>query len=799
MAEKYIGRPLKRREDGRFLTGQGRFVDDITLPNICYLAFVRSKHAHARIRGVSTGAAAAMDGVLAVLTAEDAKAFGIGALPIVSPVVSRDGSNMVEKLRPIIVADKARHVGDIIAAVVAETRYQALDASEAVEVDYDVLPSVSNTARALDQGVPLVHDELGSNLAFDIDIGVEAAVEQAFAKAAHVTELNLINNRITANSLEPRCAVGNYEVMEDRYTLYSSTQIPHLLRRWLAENSLNHPEHLIRVVAPDVGGGFGMKVAHYPEEAIVLWASKAVGRPVRWTATRSEALISDAHARDHVTTARMAFDGDGKILGIHCNTVASLGAYLTPFGASIPAHYYGRLLVGLYKTPHVYCRVKGVYTHTVPTEAYRGAGRPEAIYVLERLVENGAREMGIDVCEIRSRNFIQASEFPYETPLDIKYDSADPPGLLEKVMSLSVYGKLREDQKRLREQGTFIGIGLATFIDCAGAPSRVAAKIGRRIGGWDSAFVRVHPSGKVNVFCGTHSHGQGHATAFTQIAADRLGIDIENIQLIEGDTDRCPYGFGTWGSRSLITSGMAIVGASDRIVEKCKTLAAHLLECERDDIDYIDGNFTVKGTDAKKSFKEISSAAYHGASYPVDFELGLEESVFYDPLDRNFPSAMHLAAVEVDQNTGKVSLRDYFVIDDCGTVINPLIVEGQVHGGLAQGIGQALFEDCTYDNETGQLLAGSFMDYGMPRSTDLLTFKVVSQVTPTPNNALGVKGSGESGTIGAPAAMGNAVVDALWHLGVRHVDLPMNSRNVCRAINAAKSGMARSESLHVHR
>ncbi len=783
----YIGKALKRREDSRFLTGKGRYVADFLPAGTCYISFVRSPHAHARIVRVSTAEASSKPGVLAVLTARDAKEFGIGGLPIVSPVVSRDGSNMVEKLRPVITDDKVRHVGDIVAAVVAETLLQAVEAAEIVQIEYEALPSVSDTAKALESGQPLVHDELETNLAFDIDIGNEAAVTQAFAQAKHVTELRLINNRITANSLEPRVALGSYDVTTDHYTLHSSTQIPHLLRRWLAEYSLNHPEHLIRVVSPDVGGGFGMKVAHYPEEAIVLWASKVVQRPVKWTATRSEALMSDAHARDHITVARMAFDESGRILGLHCSTVAALGSYLTPFGASIPAHYYGRLLVGLYKTKNLYCRVKGVYTHTVTTEAYRGAGRPEAIYVLERLIENGAREMGIDACEIRSRNFIQPEEFPYATPFDIKYDSANPPGLLDKVMKLSLYQDLRKQQAALRKSGRFIGLGLATFIDCAGAPSRVAAKIGRRIGGWDSAFIRVHPSGKVNVFCGTHSHGQGHATAFTQIAADRLGINIEDIELIEGDTDRCPYGFGTWGSRSLITAGMAIVSASDRIVDKCRVLAAHLLECETSDIEYAQGEFRVTGTDAKKSFKEIASAAYHGASYPEDFELGLEQSVFYDPLDRNFPSAMHLAVVEVDAQTGRVAINEYYVIDDCGRVINPLIVEGQVHGGLAQGIGQALMEDCTYDNDSGQLLAGSFMDYAMPRANDLVTFKVESQETLTPNNALGVKGSGESGTIGAPAAIGNAVVDALWHLGVRHVDMPMNSRNVWRAIKRAST------------
>lgn len=781
----YIGQGIKRTEDRKFLTGKGRYVDDIELPRTCVAAFVRSPHAHARIKSIDSTAARKMPGVLTVLTAAEAKKAGIGKMPLTSPVNNRDGSNMVEKLRPVITDDKVRHVGDIAALVVAETRYQALDAAEAVEVEYEVLPCVIATARALDDDAPLVHDELGSNLAFDIEIGDAKASLAAMDAAAHVTELSLVNNRITANSLEPRAALGHYDATTDHYTLYSTTQVPHLVRRWLAESSLNHPEHLIRVVAPDVGGGFGMKVAHYPEEPLVLWASKVVDRPVRWTSTRSEALISDAHARDHVTDCRMAFDAEGHILAVHCETLASLGAYLTPFGASIPAHYYGRLLVGLYKTPTIYCRVKGVYTHNVPTEAYRGAGRPEAIYVLERLLENGAREMGVDVCDIRSRNFIAPEEFPYQTPVDIKYDSADAPGLLSKVKKLSSYEALRREQATLREQNIYLGIGLSTFIDCAGAPSRTAAKIGRRIGGWDSASIRVHPSGKATVFCGTHSHGQGHATSFAQIAADRLGIPIEDVELVEGDTDRCPYGFGTWGSRSLITSGMAIVKSADRIIDKGKILAGHLLECATSDIDYKNGKFSVRGTDRQLSFPQVASAAYHGASYPEDMELGLDDTAFYDPLDRNFPSAMHLVTVLVEPKLGTVRIRDYCVIDDCGRVINPMIVEGQVHGGLAQGIGQALMEDCTYDTASGQLLAGSFMDYAMPRASDLPSFRVESQETPTPNNALGVKGSGESGTIGAPAAVANAVVDALWHLGVRHVDMPMHSRNVWRAIAAA--------------
>jgi carbon-monoxide dehydrogenase large subunit len=791
-SSSYIGKRLQRVEDGRFLSGNGTFVDDVRIPGCAFAAFVRSPHAHGRIRSIDTTVAAGMPGVLLVLTGEDWAAANLGIMPIWSPVVSTDGVERENIPRTVLARDKVRFVGDTVAVVVAESRYEAADAADMVEVDYEVLPSVTDIAAALDPGAPLVHERLGSNLIFLRELGDRADAERAFAAAAHITTLRLRNNRISANPIEPRAVLGVYEAHSDRYTLWSTHQAPHMLRRSLAAHTLLHPEHKIRVIAPDVGGGFGMKVVDYPEDPLVLVASKLTGRPVRWTATRQESLLTDAHGRDHTTTCRMAFDEDGRILAIDVDTIASLGAYLTHRGGSIPAFFYGNVLVGLYRTPIVFCRVRGVHTHTSPVHAYRGAGRPEAVFVLERLVENGAREMGIDVADIRARNFLSATDFPYKTPVGLIYDSGNPPGLLATITREATYQELRAEQVRLRERGVLIGIGLAAWIDAVGAPSKTAAAFGRKTGGWDSAILRVHPTGKITILAGSHSHGQGHATTFAQLAAERLKRPIEDIEIVEGDTDRIPYGHGTWGSRSTATTGMAIVRAADRIVQKCEKIAAFLLECDEADIEHVTRGFQVTGTDRRITFEEIAEAAYHGARWPDGVELGLETSAFYDPLDRSFSSAMHLAVVTVDTGTGRVSINAYYAVDDCGTIINPVILEGQVHGGIAQGVGQALMEDLTIDHSSGQVIAATFMDYAMPRASDFPLFRTYEQVTPTPHNVIGCKGGGESGTIGAPAAIGNAVVDALWHLGVRHVDMPMNAANVWHAIDQARRAPAES-------
>jgi carbon-monoxide dehydrogenase large subunit len=783
----YIGQRVQRKEDARFLTGQGRYVGDLRLPEMAYAAFLRSPHAHARIRGIDTAAATAMPGVLRILTGADWRAEGLGVSPVLWMITSRDGTPMNEAKRPILVSDRVRHVGDTIAVVVAETRLQALDAVDAIEVDYDPLPAVAMTTAALKPVAPLVHEQFGTNQVLDWDAGDREGVSKAFARAHHVTSLTLTNNRITAVPMEPRAIVGQYDATDDRYTLWSSTQNPHMVRKWLAENSLYVPEQRIRVVAPDVGGGFGQKIYHYPEEASLLWASRAVGRPVKWVSSRIENMTVDTHARDHVTTCRMAFDEEGRILAIDVDTVANLGAYLSPFAPCIPTYFYAPMLSELYKVPKIYCRVRCVYSHTTPVDAYRGAGRPECLFVVERLIENGARELGIDVMELRSRNLIQANEFPYTTAMRVTYDSGDFPSLVRKLEQMSDYPRLRKEQTELRKAGTLMGIGASAFLDCAGAgPSKLIAKQGARVGFWDVATVRVHPTGKVSVLCGSHSHGQAHGTTYAQIVADRLGCDIGDVDVVEGDTDRIPYGMGTYASRSLSVVGSAIAKGLDRVIAKGGRLAATMLECAERDIVFEPGRYVVSGTDRKVAFRDVAEMAYRGADYPEGFELGLEETVFHDPDAYNFPSAAHLCTVIVDPDTGKVTLRDYFAVDDVGLVINPMIVEGQIHGGLVQGIGQALMEDCRYDPASAQFLSATFMDYCMPRADDVPSFQLASQETPCPNNPLGVKGAGESGTIGAPVAVANAVVDALWHLGIRHIDMPLTPMRVWQAIQTAR-------------
>ena len=781
-----IGRSLTRVEAKRLLVGRGKFVDDVAPENAVYAAFIRSPHAHATIDAIRIEPALAMPGVLAVPTGKDWLAAGLGRSPGLWLVTSRDGTPMNEVCRPMIVDGRVRHVGDTVAVVIAEARDSAQDAAARVEIDYEILPAAIEAVDAVQPDAPRVHEEFDTNQVFDWEIGDAAATDAAFAGAAHVTALELLNNRLAPSPIEPRAVVGLYEAASDHYTLWTTSQNPHLVRRWLAESSLFIAEHNIRVVAPDVGGGFGQKIYHYPEEAVVLWASKIVGRPVRWTASRSESFTVDTHARDHATKCEMAFDADGRILGVRADTIANLGAYLSPFAVCIPSYFYATMLPGIYTMPTAYGRVRAVYTHTTPVDAYRGAGRPECLYVVERLLENGGREMGIDICELRRRNLIQADQFPYTTATGVTYDSGDLPQLLTKATALADYDGLRAEQAQLRSQGILMGIGMAGFVDCAGAgPSKVIAAQGARMGFWDVANVRVHPSGKVSVFCGSHSHGQGHATTYSQIVADRLGCAIEDIAIVEGDTDRIPFGLGTWASRSISVIGAAIAQSLDRIVEKSRELAAHLLECGVEDVEFTNGAFIVTGTDRRIAFPEVVHAAYSGATYPEGFELGLDETVFYDPANYNFPSAFHICTVLVDADSGNVTLRDYFAADDVGRVINPSIVAGQIHGGLAQGIGQALMESCAYDRSSGQLLTGSFMDYAMPRASDMPPIALTSQETLAPDNPLGVKGAGESGTIGAPSAVTNAVVDALWHLGVRHIEMPLTAMRVWQAIKDA--------------
>ena len=784
----HVGAAHTRLEDDRFLTGRGRFVDDIRLPGEVYAAFVRSPHAHARIRTISTARARAMPGVLAVLTGEDWRRDGGGDTAVLWDIASHDGTPMTIASRPIFAAGAARHVGDTVALVVAEDPHAAADAAAAVEIDWQPLAAVTDLAAAVEAEAPLVHGQFASNVSYDWRIGDAAATAAAFAAAAHVTALRLVNNRLAPSAIEPRAVIGAYDRGSGRYTLWSTTQNPHLVRQWLSRDTLRAPEQAIRVVAPDVGGGFGQKTYHYPEEASLPWAARLVDRPVRWTATRAETLTVDIHARDHVSEGRMAFDAAGRIAAVEVDTIANLGAYQSQFGAAIPSVFYGGMLSGQYAIPALHCRVRGVYTHTTPVDAYRGAGNPEVTYVLERLIENGARELAGDSLEARARNLVPAEHMPYTSATGVTYDVGDFPAVLDKARALADLDSLRAEQARLRAAGALMGIGMAAFVRSGGAgPSRLAAALGSRMGLWDVATVRVHPSGKITVLCGSHSHGQSHATTYAQIVADRFGCGLADIDIVEGDTDRIPHGLGTWASRSITVVGSALAMASDRVIDKGRRLAAHLLECAEDDIDFRAGAYAVRGTDRRMTFVEIADMAYRGADYPEGFELGLEEAAFFDPDDFNYPYGTHVATVAVDPETGAVRLTGYYSVEDAGLVINPLVVDGQRHGAAAQGIGQALLEEVRYEHGSGQLLSGSFMDYTLPRADDLPAFALDSHVTLTGTNPLGVKGIGELGTSGPPAAIGNAVLDALWHLGVRHVEMPFTAERVWRAMRTASA------------
>jgi carbon-monoxide dehydrogenase large subunit len=786
MAGQGFGASVARREDRRFLLGKGRYTDDVKLPGQTFTAFVRSPHAHAAIRSVDASRASAAPGVLAVLTGDDVAADGLGGIPCGWQITNKDGSVMVEPPHPALAQGKVRHAGDPVAMVIAETKAQAKDAAQLVDVDYDPLSAVANLRAATAQGAAQVWDEAPGNVCFDWHLGDAAATDAAFAGAAHVTSIDLVNNRVVPNAIEPRAANGHYDTAEDRYTLYTTSQNPHLIRLLLGAFTLKVPEHKLRVVAPDVGGGFGSKIFHYAEELLVLWASKRVGRPVKWTAERTESFLSDAHGRDHRSHAELALDADGKFLGLRVRTLANMGAYLSTFAPAIPTYLYGTLLSGPYVIPQIYAEVKAIFTNTVPVDAVRGAGRPEATYLLERLVDKAARELGIDRVEIRRKNLIQPDQFPYQTPVALQYDVGDYPATLDMALQAIDFDHFAERKAASEARGKLRGFGVSTYIEACGiAPSALVGALGARAGLYEAASVRVHPTGSVTVFTGTHSHGQGHETTFAQLVVEKLGVPLENVEIVHGDTDRIPFGMGTYGSRSAAVGGSAIIKAIDKIVDKGKKVAAHLLEASVADIEFADGKFRVAGTDKEKAFGDIAFAAYVPHNYPIEsVEPGLEDSAFYDPKNFTFPAGCHCVEVEVDPETGVVEVVDVSIADDVGVVINPMIVDGQAHGGLAHGIGQALLEECVYD-EGGQLLSGSYMSYTMPRAADLPSFRVGNHVTACTHNPTGIKGVGEVGAIGVPPAVINAVLDALTPLGVKDIDMPATPERVWRAIRDA--------------
>lgn len=775
----FIGQSVKRREDGRFLTGRGQYTDDILLPRQTYGVFVRSVYAHARLKRVDTAAAKGAPGVLGVYTGEDFK--DVGGLPCGWLIHSTDGSPMKEPKHPILAHGKVRYVGDALALVVAETLAEAKAAAALVEVDYEELPAVADTATAAGHA-GVVHDEAPDNRCYTWGCGDKAATDAAMAGAAHITRLAFRNNRLIPNAIEPRAANASYNPAEDNYTLYVANQNPHVERLLMCAFVLGIPEHRLRVVAPDVGGGFGSKIFLYAEETALVWASKQLGRPVKWTAERSESFLSDAHGRDHVTTAELGLDANGRFVGMRVHTTANLGAYLSTFASSVPTILYATLLAGQYTTPSIYAEVTGVFTNTAPVDAYRGAGRPEATYVVERLVETAAHELKLDPAELRRRNFI--TTFPYATPVGLTYDTGDYDATLRQAQELADVAGFAARRAASEAKGLKRGLGYSTYIEACGlAPSNIAGALGARAGLFEAGEVRVHPTGKVTVFTGSHSHGQGHETTFAQVVADRLGIPLEDVDIQHGDTGKVLFGMGTYGSRSLAVGGSAIVKALDKVIAKGRKIAAHLLEASEGDIEFKNGEYRIAGTDRAIPFAQVSLTAYVPHNYPLDkLEPGLNENAFYDPTNFTFPAGSYVCEVEVDPATGVVRIDRFTAVDDFGNIVNPMIVEGQVHGGLAQGIGQALLEHGVYDADSGQLLTGSYMDYAMPRADDLPSFTVKTATgTPCTHNPLGVKGCGEAGAIGSPPAVINAICDAI---GVKDLPMPATPCVVWTALHA---------------
>ncbi len=777
--ERFIGAEVKRKEDPRFITGQGTYVDNLKFVGTAYLAILRSPYAHARIKRIDTSRARAHPKVLAVFTGEDLRRDGVGSIPVgwLLPDI---------KLPPHypLAVDKARYVGDGVAAVVAEDRYSAYDALGLIDVEYEPLPAVVDQEAATRPGAPQLHDEAPNNICFKFAMSA-GNVDQAFAEADGVVRERIVNHRTSGSSVEPRAAVALYQPATGELTLYNTNQNPHLIRLLLAL-TMNYPEHKIRVIAPDVGGGFGTKIYLYPDEVVACYAAMKLGRSVKWVETRSEYLRATVHGRDHITYFEAAYKRDGTITGLKVTTYANLGAYISPFAPLIPTFLYVPMLHGPYRLPNVSAEVYGVFTNTAMVDATRGAGRPEATYLLERMVDLVARELNMDPAEVRRKNVLEPFE-NHQTPLAFVYDSGNYPATLNRALELVGYAQLREEQRRLREQGRYIGIGLSTYVEVTGAaPSQIAISLGAQAGLFESAIVRVHPTGKVTVFTGSHTHGQGHETTFAQAIADEFGISLDDVEIVHGDTGAIPFGLGTYGSRSTPVGLSAAYVAGQRIIEKAKKIAAHLLEAAETDIVFERGRFFVRGAPERAvTFQEVALEAYVPRKIPADLELGLEATAFFNPSNFVFPFGTHVAVVEVDPETGQVKLLRYVAVDDVGRVINPMVVDGQVHGGVVHGIGQALWEHVVYD-EQGNLLTGSWLDYAMPKAADLPSFQTDRLETPSPVNPLGVKGAGETGTIASTPAVVNAVIDALAPFGVKHVDMPLTPERVWRAVQAAR-------------
>jgi len=779
-----IGSSPKRKEDARFITGKGRYTDDINLPGQLYAGFVRSPHANATITSIDSSAALAIPGVHAVLTGEDMKAAGVNPIP---PGWLHPGIKISE-FRPLAVG-RVSHVGNAVAVVLADAPNIARDAADAVVVEYEDHPAVAEAIDAIKPGAPQVHEGAPGNVVFNWALGDADVTDAAIKGATTVVTQHLTNQRLIANAIEPRASLASYDAAADELTLYVTSQNPHVHRLIMGAFILGLPEHKFRVIAPDVGGGFGSKIFIYPEECVVAWAAKTLGKPVKWTATRSESFLTDAHGRDHDTNVEMAFDDAGKIVALRVKTVANLGAYLTLFAPAVPTYLYGTLLSGQYNIPAIHVEVTAAYTNTTPVDAYRGAGRPEATYLLERTMDVAARQLGIDPAELRRRNLISKDAFPFQTAVALQYDSGNYEPALDRALEMVNYPQLRAEQAVGRTKGKYMGIGLSSYIEACGlAPSHIVGSLGAQAGLYESGVVRVHPTGKVTVLTGSHSHGQGHETTFAQIVAHELGCSIDDVEVVHGDTGRVPFGMGTYGSRSGAVGGAALFNSVQKVKEKGRQIAAHLLEAAPEDVDFADGTYFVKGSLSKsKGFGEVALAAYLAHNIPADMEPGLEATTFFNPSNFVFPFGTHIAVVEVDIETGQVRVVRYVAVDDFGNVINPMIVDGQLHGGIAQGAAQALWEGAQYDSN-GQLLTGSMMNYALPRAEFLPMFETDRTVTPSPVNPLGVKGAGEAGTIASTAAVANAVMDALSPFGITHLDMPLTPARIWSAVNDAKAG-----------
>ena len=775
MVRYAVGQAVPRTEDPRLLKGVGRYVDDIRLANMAHGYILRSPVAHALIKSINTSAAEAASGVLAVLTGADFEAAGLnGIVTDVAGAKRSDGTPIFRPPRPALVTDKVRVVGDYVAFVVAETLDQAKDAAELIDVDYEPLPVMVGTTAAAEPDAVPVWDECPDNISFEHNVGDAVATEAAFSKADVVVKQRFVINRVSTNSMENRGCIGEFDKHEKRYVLHTGLQQPHNIRADLAKNIFNEPEYLFRIVSDDVGGSFGMKGGTYPEYVLVLWSAKVLGRPVKWYAPRSESFISDTHSRDNVSDAELALSKEGKFLGVRCKTLANLGAYVASRGPNPPMGNVGTM-AGTYTTEAMHVNVRAVLTNTHSTAPYRGAGRPEAAYVMERLIDIAAYEMELDPAELRRINLIPKDALPYQTALTFNYDSGDFEKSLDMALELADYANFEARRKEAAKRGKMRGIGISNTIEQAGGRRR-----------FEHAEIRFTKAGSVLLLMGTISHGQGHDTTFKQILSDRLGVPAERIRMIEGDTDQVSMGEGTGGSRSAELGGAAIYLCSDKIVEKGKKIAAHNLEAAETDIEFSDGTFTVAGTDKSIDIMEVAQASYSPNKIPADVEIGLDEMYSYLPDTETFPNGTHVCELEVDPDTGAIDILKYSVVDDVGVVVNPLLLKGQIHGGVGQGLGQALLENIHYD-EDGQILTGSFMDYCMPRADDICAIEVGSNPQPCKTNPTGIKGAGEAGTVGALPCVANAVVNALSPLGTRHIEMPATPEVVWRAIESAKS------------